>query len=176
MQFVKKPVVIEARQFTAQTDLSLLLQWVLDHGGTAKISMTTRNHNSEHPYGFDYPTIAINTLEGQMLASVGDWIIKGVQGEFYPCKPDVFEATYSPVPANHMERFNLERDELGARIKKLQAFMWENPIFPTLAPEERYSLISSTKQCKITTTPCLLASSLHKKRSVPTRMQNDCSY
>ena len=41
--------------------------------------------------------ILIRTLEGKMLANVGDWIIQGVKGEFYPCKPDIFEATYEPV-------------------------------------------------------------------------------
>ena len=41
--------------------------------------------------------ITIITLEGKMEANVGDWIIKGVKGEFYPCKPDIFEATYEPV-------------------------------------------------------------------------------
>lgn len=39
----------------------------------------------------------IETLEGQMTANLGDWIIRGVQGEFYPCKPDIFEQTYEPV-------------------------------------------------------------------------------
>lgn len=38
------------------------------------------------------------TLEGTMRVSLGDWIIRGVQGEFYPCKPDIFEATYEPAP------------------------------------------------------------------------------
>lgn len=41
--------------------------------------------------------LAIKTLEGVMKAYPGDWIIKGVQGECYPCKPDIFEATYEPV-------------------------------------------------------------------------------
>lgn len=40
--------------------------------------------------------INIHTLEGTMRADIGDWIIKGVKGEFYPCKPDIFEATYEP--------------------------------------------------------------------------------
>lgn len=39
----------------------------------------------------------IDTLEGAMVANVGDWIIKGVNGELYPCKPDIFEKTYEPV-------------------------------------------------------------------------------
>ena len=41
--------------------------------------------------------ITIKTLEGSMRGDVGDWIIKGVKGEFYPCKPDIFEATYDPA-------------------------------------------------------------------------------
>lgn len=44
--------------------------------------------------------VVIPTLEGAIKASVGDYIIKGVQGEFYPCKPDIFEATYEPLDAN----------------------------------------------------------------------------
>lgn len=43
------------------------------------------------------PILKIQTLEGVMTATLGDWIIRGVAGEFYPCKPDVFEATYEPV-------------------------------------------------------------------------------
>ena len=50
------------------------------------------------PVDFDGHVIAIDTLEGEMHADPGDWIIRGVQGEFYPCKPDIFEATYEPVP------------------------------------------------------------------------------
>ena len=45
----------------------------------------------------DAVTITIETLEGDMLARKGDWIIKGVAGECYPCKPDIFERTYEPV-------------------------------------------------------------------------------
>lgn len=41
--------------------------------------------------------IAIDTLEGRMVAKIGDWIIRGVKGELYPCKPDIFEATYEFV-------------------------------------------------------------------------------
>lgn len=41
--------------------------------------------------------IIIHTLEGDMKANIGDWIIKGINGELYPCKPDVFEKTYEPI-------------------------------------------------------------------------------
>ena len=44
----------------------------------------------------DLVELEIETLEGNMTAKVGDWIIKGVKGEFYPCKPDIFAATYEP--------------------------------------------------------------------------------
>jgi len=48
-------------------------------------------------------TIFIETLEGVMCANEGDWIIKGVKGEFYPCKPDIFDATYEPVETSNEE-------------------------------------------------------------------------
>jgi hypothetical protein len=82
--FRKRPVVIEAEQFT--------------------------DDNKDRAFNFirctcyaDFdaagkPTLRIQTLEGEMTATLGDWIIKGVKGEFYPCKPDIFEATYEAVP------------------------------------------------------------------------------
>ncbi len=47
--------------------------------------------------GTDYVKLIIATLEGHMVADQGDWIIRGVKGELYPCKPDIFDATYEPV-------------------------------------------------------------------------------
>lgn len=80
-KFRKKPVVIEARQYTGKNGIELL-GWI---GGT------------ELEEGFLGDGIEIHTLEGTMKASQGDWIIKGVAGEFYPCKPQIFEATYEAV-------------------------------------------------------------------------------
>jgi hypothetical protein len=74
----KKPVVVEAVQFTGQNFEEIgeftkeLAKKIADVG-------------------------AIETLEGVMTFHPGDWIIKGVKGEFYPCKPDIFEATYEQV-------------------------------------------------------------------------------
>jgi hypothetical protein len=48
----------------------------------------------EAPVGGDDLEVHIQTLEGEMVARLGDWVIKGVMGEFYPCKPDIFDATY----------------------------------------------------------------------------------
>jgi hypothetical protein len=49
--------------------------------------------------------VTIDTAEGRMTASPGDWIIKGVQGEFYPCKPAIFKATYEPMDAEALHAF-----------------------------------------------------------------------
>lgn len=81
MKFRKKPVVIEARQYTGR-NATELLGWI---GGT----------ELEEDFLGDY--IEIKTLEGTMRADKNDWIIQGVKGEFYPCKPDIFALTYEPV-------------------------------------------------------------------------------
>ena len=85
-KFRKKPVVIEAVQFEKPLVYSY---------GLKIAAWCGRKFNGKDAR----PTISIPTLEGVMTASVGDWIIKGVNGEFYPCKPDIFEATYEEVEA-----------------------------------------------------------------------------
>lgn len=81
----KKPVVIQAMKFDGTVDsANRLLGWIGANGAEAK-----RAHRSKPEAG-----IVIPTLEGDMTASPGDFVIKGVQGEFYPCKPDIFAATY----------------------------------------------------------------------------------
>lgn len=82
--FRKKPVVIEAVQYADPEALELAQDRIADFM-QANISLLGDQ-------------IEIETLEGVMLASPGDWIIKGVGGEFYPCKPDIFKATYEAVP------------------------------------------------------------------------------
>lgn len=77
-KFRKKPVVIEAREWTGANVVELL-DW---------IKPSARQEGA---------SIIIPTLEGDHEASLGDWIIQGVKGEFYPCKPDIFEATYESV-------------------------------------------------------------------------------
>ncbi len=83
MFFRKKPVVIEARQLGADYDADLdIMKWC---GGIPCQADESR------------ALFTIATLEGAHIAREGDWIIKGVVGEFYPCKPDVFESTYEPI-------------------------------------------------------------------------------
>jgi hypothetical protein len=77
-QYRKKPVVIEAMQYKANK----LMAAITFFGGACWC-------NEIGPI--------ISTLEGEMQVSDGDWIIKGVNGEFYPCKPDIFEKTYELV-------------------------------------------------------------------------------
>ena len=84
--FRKKPVVIEARQFTNENKGDLL-NWINEHKDDDTAYELGR--------GIDYENaLIIPTLEGDHRADIGDWIIKGVFGEFYPCKPDIFAATY----------------------------------------------------------------------------------
>lgn len=80
--FRKKPVVIQAIQWDgARADL------VTDFMGSSP-------RFGDGPKGY---SVYIDTLEGEYRADPGDWIIRGVQGEFYPCKPGIFEATYDAV-------------------------------------------------------------------------------
>lgn len=89
MKFRKKPVVIEALQYV-QGNHRTIEMW---SQGNAYVSPVLEP--SPDNKGGEY--LQINTLEGIMTAIPGDWIIKGVAGEFYPYKPDIFEQTYEPV-------------------------------------------------------------------------------
>ena len=87
MKFRKKPVEIEAFQVPyAVSDKSELRAWLSTYAGSRKWTI------------HDAGTVAIETLEGTMTADLGDWIICGVQGEIYPCKPDIFAETYETAP------------------------------------------------------------------------------
>jgi hypothetical protein len=78
-KFIKKPVVIEATEWTGEN-----IKEIMDFMGW---------RNAEHD---KFTGLVIHTLEGNHHATIGDLIIKGVRGEFYPCKPDIFDLTYLP--------------------------------------------------------------------------------
>ncbi len=84
-KYRKKPVVIEAIKYQAELGNNRVMNWLAQQGASVKDWLF---HDGE---------IIIPTLEGSMKASDGDWIIRGVKGEFYPCKSDIFEATYEAV-------------------------------------------------------------------------------
>jgi hypothetical protein len=82
-KYRKKPIVIEAHLWNG--DIEALIGWAESFPHKAAIR-------------FDLGAlVVIETLEGNMTAQKGDWIIRGVKGELYPCKPDIFAATYEPV-------------------------------------------------------------------------------
>jgi hypothetical protein len=88
-RYRKRPVVIEAVQYTAGYDGWWALNaWAQQWRDTDDDVVLRINSDG---------TLTIPTLEGDMRAVLGDWIIRGVQGEFYPCKPDIFDATYEPA-------------------------------------------------------------------------------
>ena len=89
MRFRKKPVIIDAAQFTQEM---LLEREPLAPG----LRVVAKNWHPERGEVYHYRA-GVQTLEGFMQATVGDWIIKGIKGEFYPCKPDIFAATYEPA-------------------------------------------------------------------------------
>ena len=98
MKYRKKPVVIEAMQFDGtHACADKIISWVNEATGYLLSSGQTP------PILFYYGAMTIRTLEGEMSGDKGDWIIKGVKGEFYPCKPDIFEMTYEPVGCISLE-------------------------------------------------------------------------
>lgn len=80
MKFRKKPVVIDAIQWTGNSQ-----------------DLNAHEISKWASYRVMSDKAFFNTLEGEMCARPGDWIIRGIQGEIYPCKPDIFEATYEAV-------------------------------------------------------------------------------
>jgi hypothetical protein len=103
MKYRKKPVVIEAFQMTEarRMDNSEWPMWLHqawnndrdEEGALQRVDM-----DAEMP-----DALEIVTLEGKHLVSWGDWIIQGVKGEIYPCKPDIFAATYEPADGSNAE-------------------------------------------------------------------------
>ena len=108
-KFRKKPVVINAFQWTGENPFHLGV-WIAEGN---KDPDRTRIPPNSIVGPEDARCVQIHTLEGVMLASPGDWIIQGVKGELYPCKPDIFAATYEPadspsiVIASHIGTLNM---------------------------------------------------------------------
>ena len=88
MKFRKKPVVIEATQW-------------FKHGDHPAVEQDTDENRPVGALPIHDTFGLIQTLEGLHIVTPGDWIITGVQGEHYPCKPDIFEMTYEPVGENN---------------------------------------------------------------------------
>lgn len=133
-QFRKKPVVIEATQWHNHGDHPAVVPY--------DPAVSGQHIKGIGPYGW------VKTLEGGHIVSPGDWIITGVKGEHYPCKPDIFAATYDEVPQApastlppHQQRVLDEKQELDERLEKLLAFH-STPIFHGLPESEQSRLLS----------------------------------
>lgn len=92
-KYRKKPVVIEAVQWIGENHRDM---WDFLTGKTDEY-MRSEGDNFYIDRAKVEGGLVIKTLEGEHIANMGDYIIKGIQGEFYPCKPDIFEATYEKV-------------------------------------------------------------------------------
>lgn len=130
MKFRKKPVVIEARVWDGNYSTDNDPSWFTEARMAGKLRVPSMKE--------DCPML-IETLEGVMKADIGDWIIQGVKGEIYPCKTDIFEATYAPVGAGDedsnlkeslkgliwmfetmMEAANIDLDETEIRMRDIK--------------------------------------------------------
>lgn len=108
MKYIKKAVEVEAIQWLKNDPIAIgkVCSWI----------------DSREFYINDDKDLIIKTLEGEHLASDGDYIIKGIKGEFYPCKPDIFELTYDKTPSNFYERMIVEQKNLMEKLTNLKAF------------------------------------------------------
>lgn len=112
-KYMKKPVVIEAIQWTKENDVEL------EHWLSKEKSVELEIDDHLYVAGVGTPYISkiqIKTLEGTMEASYGDYIIKGINGEIYPCKPDIFEKTYEQ-PKQYLKWEDLEFEENKHNLK-----------------------------------------------------------
>jgi len=127
----KKPVVIQAFQLENLNPKSLIE--VQQFVGLGKDIFEVKEDG-----------VVIKTLEGDMKASIGDYIIQGVNGEFYPCKPDIFEKTYdlADAPESFLDRVIKEKAELAEKTSKLKDFIENNPKFDELTNINRILLIN----------------------------------
>ena len=95
MKYRKKPVIIDAIQWNGK-NYREIFDFLTNYELTNEL-MSTAGENFYIDHDKIKGGLIIKTLEGEHLASIGDYIIKGVKGEFYPCKPDIFEQTYETL-------------------------------------------------------------------------------
>lgn len=88
-KYRKKPVVIDAFKWTGGPDQTEDPEWIIDAIKAERVFFTN--------VGTEHVQMHIGTLEGVMTATPGDFIILGVANEIYPCKPEIFEATYEAI-------------------------------------------------------------------------------
>ena len=90
-RYKKRPIIIFATQLT-NNNARFIFDWIKDNNVDSVHILLQENSSDDVD-----ELIEIETLEGKMVANIGDWIIRGVNKEFYPCKPDIFKKTYEEV-------------------------------------------------------------------------------
>jgi hypothetical protein len=101
-KFRKKPVLVDARQYDGKNAHDLC-EWITGKKIENPFALSEGVYIKQKVFPGVNPEnkclwfLAIKTPEGEMEAAAGDWVIRGVKGEFYPCKPDIFETTYEAV-------------------------------------------------------------------------------
>lgn len=133
MKYTKKPVTIDAIQVKANN-----FDRICDFMGcTPEQVLNPMSDIDEFGDSRDpYLGVIVETIEGKMQANIGDMIIKGVKGEFYPCKPDIFKATYDKADADYQDRMKTEHYELNERCNKLGSF-FQTAVFGNLSDEKK---------------------------------------
>jgi len=133
-KYAKKPVTIEAIRWDGMNSQEIKA-FV---GEAAKFETKVSDNGSG--CSASHTELVIHTLEGNMHADFGDYIIKGVKGEFYPCKPDIFMETYTKAAETFKDRLIDEFNELVERKEKLAAFIKDNPIYKTIDRVEQRAM------------------------------------
>lgn len=114
MKYRKKPVVIEALQWTEGDDQVEGPAWIVEAINAGAVGFENM--------GGSNVVMLIHTLEGVMQARRGDWIIRGIQGELYPCKPDIFKKTYEPIEDSGEAYRAAQSAPAGYRLQPLAEF------------------------------------------------------
>lgn len=137
-RFTKKPVTVEAHQFNGGLDTGEKPDWLTDAflGGRIVFGADTDRSNRQS-------VLKVKTTEGEMIARPGDWIIRGVEGEIYPCKDSVFQATYVPG-----SRPPDARGEPALTLAETQAVV-ETKTAPRVTEESIKALIADTEYFRV---------------------------
>lgn len=139
-RYTKKPVTIEAMQWDGSAEgATPIITWIHDNGGSA-----VYHCSDDEACERDGHTLRIRTLEGDMDAAAGSWIIRGVEGEFYPCKHEIFLKTHAPddgsgilvIPPALMDNLRTA----GYDIKSIL------PRYTTVTPDCQPNLSTRTEQ------------------------------
>jgi len=141
----KKPVVIQAIQWDGTEQQALEIASIENFEGKLDYKKKYEYVEGILDKSTDiFEGFYIDTLEGLMKVSPNDYVIKGLKGEFYPCKPEIFELSYDSVdtPESFLDRVIKEKAELAEKTSKLKDFIDNNPKFDELTNINRILLIN----------------------------------